>query len=313
MKQTVLEKCLKKELKDKDGATLLNIHPKSFSRLKARYLEHGVAVLLPKKPGPKRGHTAKNRTSEAVEQVVVKLAQDFPNLGPVGLTDRLFDQTGISLNQSTLWRILKRTKTRYTTEYRRWTKDTPQLYCLETPGKELQMDACYPYGRSRDLVEFDAIDDCSRFVFAKVYPKENDDCAIEFVQELIKRAPFRIQSLRVDNRYGERFKQYCQSIGLAVIYNDPYSPEQNGKIERFHKTVKREFYWKYVNFNDPTDLIQIKLSSWINYYNFQRRHGGYMMNRLTPVQKLALTMVYSSFRDQVYSQKVTGTVRQYKC
>ncbi len=71
MKQTILEKCLKKELKDKDGALLLNIHPKSFSRLKARYLEHGLAVLLPKKPGPKSGQAVKNRTPELVEHLVV--------------------------------------------------------------------------------------------------------------------------------------------------------------------------------------------------------------------------------------------------
>ena len=159
MKKQIIEKCLNRQLKCKDGANLLQMHPKAFSRLKSRYILDGESVLVPKKPGPKR-FTPKNRTNSVIENLVIKLALKHLDWGPVLLSEELLDKYGISINQSTVWRILKRTKTRYTTEYKRW-KEKPKFYCLNTPGIELQMDACFPFGRSRKIAGFDAIDGCS--------------------------------------------------------------------------------------------------------------------------------------------------------
>lgn len=308
MKKQIIEKCLNRQLKCKDGANLLQMHPKAFSRLKSRYILDGEIVLMPKKPGPKR-FTPKNRTDSNIENIVIKLANQYPDLGPTPLSEKLVDKYNININQSTVWRILKRTKTRYTTEYKRW-KEKPKFYCLNTPGIELQMDACYPFGRSRKIAGFDAIDDCSRWVFGKLYTNEDAESAIDFVKHLIQVVPFRIQRIRVDNRYGKLFKQYCESIGIEVIVNEPYSPQQNGKIERFHKTLKREFFWKYCSYHDSIEMMQYKYNQWQNYYNTKRKHGGYGMNRMTPQEKIASTL-FLSLSNINYPQKVTLTLQQY--
>jgi len=309
MKKQIIEKCLARQLKCKDGANLLQMHPKAFARLKSRYILDGEIVLIPKKPGPKR-FTPKNRTNSNIENIVIKLANKHPDLGPIPLSEKLADKYNININQSTVWRILKRTKTRYTTEYKRW-KEKPKFYCLNTPGIELQMDACYPFGRSRKIAGFDAIDDCSRWVFGKLYTSEDAESAIDFVKHLIQAVPFRIQRIRVDNRYGKLFKQYCESIGIEVIVNEPYSPQQNGKIERFHKTLKREFFWKYCSYHDSIEIMQYKYNQWQNYYNTERKHGGYGMNRMTPQEKIASTLFLSLININ-YPQKVTLTLQQYK-
>jgi len=308
MKKQIIEKCLNRQLKCKNGANLLQMHPKAFSRLKSRYILDGESVLMPRKPGPKK-FTPKNRTPEWVEGIVKNLAIKNPNLGPLPLAEELREKHRLKLNQSTIWRILKREKIRYTKEYRRW-KEKPEFYCLDTPGLELQMDGCYPFGRSRKIVGFNAIDDCSRWIFGKLYNQENADNAIDFVKHLINNAPFRIQRIRVDNRYGRLFKQYCESIGIEVVENEPYSPEKNGKIERFHKTLKREFFWKYCSYNDSMELMQYKYNHWQNYYNTKRRHGGYGMNRMTPYQKIASTL-FLSLNNINYPRKVTLTMQQY--
>ena len=308
MKKQIIEKCLNRQLKCKDGANLLQMHPKAFSRLKSRYILDGETALMPKKPGPKR-FTPKNRTPEIIEQLVEDLAMKHPNLGPIPLSEELFDKYSIKLDQITVWRILKRRKIRYTKQYKRW-KEKPKFYCLDTPGLELQMDGCYPFGRSRKIVGFDAIDDCSRHVYAKIYERENDDNAIDFVKRLVNNVPFRIQRIRVDNRYGKRFKEYCKLIGIEIIVNDPYTPKQNGKIERFHKTVKGEFFWKYCSFHDDIELLQYKYNQWLNHYNTERRHGGYGMDRMTPSQKIASTL-FLSLNNINYPQKVTLTLQQY--
>ena len=142
MKIEILNSCLTKQMKCKDGAKLLHMHPKSFSRLKKRYLEGGVATLTPRPPGPKNGFLAGNRTPGWIEKIVCELAYKHTQTGPTELSEMLFDHYAIKLNQSTVFRILRRNHIRYYREYTKPKRAKPQLYCLETPGEEIQLDAC---------------------------------------------------------------------------------------------------------------------------------------------------------------------------
>ena len=311
MKKELLDRLINRQLTRSQVANLMSMHPNAVSRLKKRYLEQGEEALIPKKPGPKQGKTH-NRTPDFIEEIVINLALKHPNLGPLPLSEKILERYGINLDQSTVWRILTRKKIRYTKKYKRWKQEKPKLYCLDTPGLELQMDACFPFGRSRKIASFDAIDDCSRYVYAKLYERENDESAIDFVKHLVRKAPFRIQRIRIDNRYGKRFKEYCESIGIEIIVNDPYTPKQNGKIERFHKTLKGEFFWRYCSFHDSPELLQYKYNQWLDYYNTKRKHGGYGMNRMTPYQKIASTL-FLSLNNINYPQNVTLTMQSYRC
>jgi len=311
MKKQILDKLIARELTRIQAANLMQMHPNAVSRLKKRYKEYGTDALIPEKPGPKNVENIHNRTPEWVEEIVCQFAIKCPDLGPTPLKEELEERFGINLDQTTIWRILTRKKIRYTTEYKRWVKEKPKLYCLDIPGLELQLDGCYPFGRSRKIVCFDAIDDCSRCVYAKLYTRENAENAIDFIKHLIKNSPFKIQRIRVDNRYGKDLKEFCDSVGIELIVNDPYQPKQNGKIERFHKSLKREFFWKYCSFHDTQDLLQYKLNMWLNHYNTKRRHGGYGMNRMTPYQKIASTL-FLSLNNINYPQNVTLTMQQYR-
>ncbi|MEK6727748.1 MAG: integrase core domain-containing protein, partial [Candidatus Omnitrophota bacterium] len=280
MKKEVFDRCIDRQMLCTEGAKLLLMHPKSFLRLKARYAEHGEAVFVPKKTGPK-GPPA-NRTADWIENIVVELARNNKRLGPIELAEKLFEKYKIKKDQSTVFRILRRKRIRYCREALPKPRVKPQLYCLETPGLELQMDACYPFGRGRKIVCFDAIDDCSRYVTAKLYDRETAENAILFVKELVRVSPFRIQRIRVDNRYGKQLRVFCATIGIEVVTIAAYTPSQNGKIERFHRTIKMEFFWRYCGFYDEQNHIQYKLNAWVHWYNTERKHGGYGMNRLTP-------------------------------
>lgn len=183
MKQDILDKCINKEMKCYVGAKLLHMHEKSFSRLKREYLKRGVGALLPKKSGPKPGSPPPNRTSVHIEHIVCETAK-LNRTTTIGELANYFSQLGISLNPTTVYRILKRYGIRYSLIYEYKPKPKNELYCLETPGLELQMDAGYPFGRGRQIACFDAIDDCSRLVIAKLYERENAATAIDFVRYL---------------------------------------------------------------------------------------------------------------------------------
>jgi len=310
MKKEILDSCIAKKMKCKDGAKLLDFHPKYFSRLKKEYLKYGMATLIPQPPGPKNGFIAKNRTPEMLENLVCELARNNTSSGPTELADQLKDNYGFKLDQSTVYRILLRKKIRYCRDYEPIIKQKPHLYCLETPGEELQLDACHPFGRGRQLVCFDAIDDCSRYVCAKLYGRENAINAIEFIKYLIQHAPFTIKRIRIDNRSKNKIREFCESIGIEVIVNDAHEPKQNGKIERFHRTIKRLFFWKHCGFYDDKELLDYRLQQWLAYYNEKRRHGGYGMNRLTPIQKIAAALFNSL--NIIPRKKVTLTMQSYK-
>jgi transposase InsO family protein len=312
MKKQVIERCIAKTMRWKDGALLLSMHPKALSRLKRRYHAEGESALIGKKPGPKSWRRPYNKTAEHLEETIERLAINCPQLGPVPLAEKLSDDYGIYCNPATVWRILKRRKVRYTTTYRRW-KQEPTLYCLDAPGEELQLDACYPFGKARKVVSFDALDDCSRYAFGHCYTRETTDNAIRFVRILIAHVPFKVSRLRVDNRYGRRFTEYChRRLGVEVIVNEPYCPEQNGKVERFHRTLKREFFWRHCSWDDSLTLLNYKYGQWLSEYNYYRRHGGFGMQRLTPAQKIAVTLTETMTAQIIaYPQKVTGTLQQY--
>ncbi|MDP2736461.1 MAG: integrase core domain-containing protein [bacterium] len=307
MKKEVFDSYINRQLLGREGAKLLHMHPKAFLRLKARYMEHGEAVFVPKKTGPKGPPV--NRTADWIENIVVELARENKRLGPIELSEELFEKYGIKKDQSTVFRILQRKRIRYCREPLPRIKVKPQLYCLETPGLELQMDACYPFGRGRKIVCFDAIDDCSRYVTAKLYDRETAENAIAFVKELVRVSPFRIQRIRVDNRYGKQLRAFCKTIGIEVVTIAAYTPSQNGKIERFHRTIKMGFFWRHCGFYDEQNYIQYKLNAWVHWYNTERKHGGYGMNRLTPRAKLAGTLFNSLYI--IPQSEVTLTLQSY--
>jgi transposase InsO family protein len=311
VRKTVLDRFINKFITRNEAAKLLGMHPNAVSRLKKRYEELGDCALIGSKSGPKNGHCA-NRTPEDREQLVEKLAIERPDLGPLPLSEEIKEKFGFTIHPTTIWRIIKRRKVRYTTEYKRLKKEV-KLYCLDEPGIEIQLDGCYPYGRSRKIVCYDAIDDCSRFVFGKCYAgAESDELAIQYISELVDKVPFRIQKIRVDNRYGKKFEKFCNSISIEVHRNDPYKPQQNGKIERFHGTSKREFFHK-IPWNILLDELNYQFRLWLYDYNHKRKHGGYGMNRLTPVEKLmeSYTDLTLRYIETYPIQNVTGIMQQH--
>ena len=159
---------------------------------------------------------------------------------------------------------------------------------------------------------FDAIDDCSRLVYGKVYDGHSQSEAIAFVNELILAMPFTIKAIRTDcgGEFGNGFTKHLKGLGIEHRRNAPYTPQHNGKIERYHRTFKESegCFWP---FRGSLDELNYRLKLWLNYYNFQKRHSGLHMHRLTPAQKV----LYSSFQKplQAHLQNVTGTLQLNNC
>jgi hypothetical protein len=77
-----------------------------------------------------------------------------------------------------------------------------QRYEKPQPGHWLQMDVKFLEripGSKKRLYQFTAIDDCTRIRVLKIYDACNQSTAIDFVDEVIRRLPFRIHVVQTDN------------------------------------------------------------------------------------------------------------------
>lgn len=68
----------------------------------------------------------------------------------------------------------------------------------------------------------------------------------------------------------QRFREACRVYRLKQEYLTPYTPEQNGMIERFFRRLKEECVWQYnlESFEQASE----KVREWIRWYNEERPH-----------------------------------------
>lgn len=309
-REKLLKEILLKQRRVKEVAAILGVKRETVSRWLAKYRFEGVDGICPRRPGPKKGSMAVNRTNEEKEALICLYAEKNPYRGPQGIADILEEEQNIKMDQSTVYRILKRKKVRYGMYYK-GLKRKRKAYCLMEPGEEIQMDVNFPFGYARKERMFDAIDDCSRLVHGKVMSGHSQKEAKEFVDELILAMPFTIKAIRTDcgREFGKGFMEHLAKLGIEHRKNPPYTPQHNGKIERYHRTFKeREGYsWPFAA---SVDELNYRLGLWLDHYNFRQRHGGLGMNRLTPAQKVLYASFYKPL--QPHLKNVTGTLQLNK-
>ena len=159
----------------------------------------------------------------------------------------------------------------------------------------MQLDTCYPFGYQRRAIVYDIIDDCSRWAFARVLGGKTQEDTILFLKELLEKVPFKIQAIRTDQgtEFGNKVRKFLNKQGIELRKNPPYTPQHNGKIERYHRTFKENeaCFWA---FRAPINELNCNLQLWLNYYN-NKKHTGLGMNKMTSVQKIAYTIINDSF------------------
>jgi len=304
LKEKNIRHLLAKEKTVTAVAKEMNVSRKTIHKWKCRYARWGKESLYALKR--KKYPPAHNRTSIDLEDQVIRLAEEYWWDGVQTLSDRLVVQQ-IFLNPSTIYRILKRRGVRYDILWAGTRKrQKKQLYAHKEAGKELQMDTKYPFGYKQGKVAYTVIDDASRWSYARLYRTANADNTVDFLKRLQQRSPFDIQKIRMDNGtefIAHKVQDYIKDQNIETRYNTPYCPEENGKIERFHRTLNEKSISLFWSPQDSTENLQFKLAQFLHWYNYEKRHRGLGMNGLTPFQKLTV----------LQNKSVTLTLQCNKC
>ena len=289
VKAHLIEDIINKRRKTSEVAGILWVSVRCIQKRTCRYKYNGIEGLIRSKPWPKH-NTPYNKTKEETEEIVSFLAMKYKQEWPVSLKFRLEEKFGIHLDQTTIYRILKRRNVRYHKAYIKEKKQR-KLYSLDKPWMELQMDTWYPFWYHRKFVIYSAIDDCTRFAYSRAYDTANIENTKHFIKELIKRMPFWIMSIRTDQwrEFSKTITKYLEELNISHIKNEAYHPEHNWKIERYHYT---ENMWEVRNrpYLIGIEEANYMLRNWLSLYNFSRRHLWIGMKKLSPRAKYLETI-----------------------
>jgi transposase InsO family protein len=240
-----------------------------LSRWWARYRTADLAGLQPRS---RRPHRSPTRYPLAVREAIAA-ARDF-GWG----AQRIADELGIG--HGTVQRELERTgRNREPAAPRR----PVHRYEKSRPGELLHVDLKYlPLLGNRPEFEYAAIDDFSREGHAVITRERSTLAATRFLEHVLAQLPYRVEAVMTDNdmmftmRYAfhanrlTRFEQALKSAGIEHRLIRPRSPESNGKVERFIKTIDDECF--RVARPQSSRAREGALRLFLEYYNHARPH-----------------------------------------
>jgi transposase InsO family protein len=257
----------------------------SFYRWRSAYQKRGESGLINAKPIPKK---PANQTPPEIVDKVLLLRSKY-HLGPIRIVWYLARYHDIKISEAGVSRILKRNGVSRLPRGTRVRKIHTKRYNKQVPGHHIQMDVKFltfegPRGAKIRRFQYTAIDDATRIRALKIYEKHTQANAIDFVDHIIEKFPFRIREIRTDNghEFQAKFHWHVEDQGIRHAYIKRGTPQLNGKVERSHRSDQEEFY-QLMSYKDDVDL-EAKLDEWEHFYNFSRPHGAF--NGKTPYEAL---------------------------
>jgi transposase InsO family protein len=136
-----------------------------------------------------------------------------------------------------------------------------------------------------------AVDDHSRVARADIFPDQKKESAVTFLFATVayfKTLGVTVERVMTDNGSCYRskaFRRACQQLKLRHIKTKPYTPQTNGKAERFIQTALRE--WGYATAFEHSEQRRSALPSFLLRYNWHRPHAS--LAKKTPISRLGLT------------------------
>ena len=233
------------------------------------------------------GNPPWNRLTFQEVHYVLSVAREMPELSCCQLAAWITDNQGFSVSESSVYRILRReglvkspeTQLAAGKEYHRKTTGPHQMWATDASYFRV-VGWGYYY-----LVT--VMDDYSRFILAHILQRDmTADSFIEVVQEAVDRTGMdrvpvadrtRLLSDNGPGYVSRAFRDYLGMVGIKHILAAPFHPQTNGKLERYHQTLKRDV--NQVPYELPADL-EAAIAAFVSYYNYRRYHKA--LGNVTP-------------------------------
>jgi transposase InsO family protein len=286
-----LVRAVEEGLSLKAAAAAFNVSPATAHRWWHRWAEasddarRSLSCLLDRSSRPRR--SPRQLAPELAERICV--CRRKTGWGP-----RLVaGATGFC--HSTVWKVLKRAgisrpprAAREPANRYEWPcpgdllhMDTSEYVRFQRPGHRVTGDRSSQDRRHRDGIDFvhAIIDDHSRLAYAEIHPDQRAATVAGFLERAIdfyRSHGIVAKRLMTDNAWiyvrSGAMRQLLTRHEIRHLTTKPYRPRTNGKVERFHQTMARE--WAYgLTYRSHRDRAAA-LPHWLDHYNTARPHSS---------------------------------------
>ena len=263
----------------------LDIRRSTFYGWLKRFQEAGIDGLADRKPDPRY---VWNKLPEPEQQAIVELALDKPELSPRELAVTYTDEHARYVCESTVYRLLK-------------AQDliTSPAYILMQASDQFQ----HPTQRVNELWQTDftyckvtgwgwyylstVLDDYSRYILAwrlcttmsaqDVQLRVRDGDGGQSLDTVKVTHKPRLLSDNGPSYIASDLAKYLNDKGMTHTRDRPYHPQTQGKIERWHRSLKNQILLEHYYF--PSEL-EAAIKRFVDHYNNERYHES--LNNLTP-------------------------------
>ncbi|MDQ3071619.1 MAG: IS481 family transposase [Acidobacteriota bacterium] len=157
--------------------------------------------------------------------------------------------------------------------------DTKRYARFRVPGHALTGDRSVQSRGAGWEYSHSIVDDHSRLAYAEILDTQDAEAVVEFTKRAL--AFFEANGIEPKRLMTDNAWAYTRSRKLARLLRQrrikhkrirPRRPQTNGKVERFHQTMARE--WGYGLLYASSEHRRRALPHWLRYYNERRPHSA---------------------------------------
>jgi transposase InsO family protein len=220
------------------------------------------------------------------KQAIVKYFCTHPGQGYRRLTYMMLDADIVAVSPSSVYRVLHKAGLLKRWNESRSTSKGTGFQQPFGPHAHWHMDISYVNLSGTFYYLCTVLDGFSRYIVHWEIRESMTEADVEIVLQRAREAvPKAHPQLITDNGsafIAKDFKEFIRVNGMTHVRTSPYYPQSNGKLERWHQSVKREC----IRPKTPLTLedAQRVVSDYVHQYNTERLHSA--IGYITPADKL---------------------------
>ena len=209
------------------------------------------------------------------KQAIIAYHHEHPDEGYRRLTFMMLDADVVAVGPTSVWRVLHEAGL-----LERWngkaSKKGMGFVQPLAPHEHWHVDVSYINICGTFYYLFSVLDGCSRFIVQWDIRESMTESDIEIILERAKEAhPDARPRIISDNGpqfIAKDFKEFIRISGMTHVRTSPYYPQSNGKLERWHGSIKTEC----IRPGTPLSLEDAKrlVAQYVEHYNDVRLHSA---------------------------------------
>lgn len=224
--------------------------------------------------------------TETEVAAILRFHDEHPLEGYRRMTFLMLDQDVVAVSPSTVHRVLSQHGKLKRSNWSPSKKGTGFVQPL-TPHAHWHIDIAYLNIAGTFYYLCTVLDGDSRYIvhweIREAMTEKDVEILLQRAREKFPDARPRIISDNGPQFIARDFKQFIRLCGMTHVRTSPYYPQSNGKLERYHRTIKHDC----VRQKTPLTLDEARrvVTDFVQHYNAARLHSA--LGYVTPADKLA--------------------------